>query len=129
MTVLASRSFVRAVVCLAIIATADDTAAQASSSDTSAKHVYAACKAFEQNQPISDPQVYNLEGFCSGVVHGLAGISSSLAVELQSCVPPASTPAELALVVVKFLDEHPERMNEDFRLLVLEAFHNAWPCS
>jgi hypothetical protein len=132
MIVLTPRSFVRAaVVCVAIIATADEAAAQGSTSDTSANPVYAGCKAFAQNQPASDPQMFNMKGFCAGVLHALAFVSPYLerGPEFRSCVPPESTAAQLAQVVVKFLDEHPERMHEDFRVLALEAFHNAWPCN
>src|SRR5262249_42718952 len=110
MIVVTPRSFVRAVVCVAIIATADKAAAQASTSDTSANPVYAGCKAFADSQPVSDPQVYNIENFCSGVVHGLAFLSRFLAPQTRSCVPPTSNSQQLARVVVKFLDEHPERM-------------------
>ena len=33
-----------------------------------------------------------------------------------------------AKIVVKYLDDHPERMNNDFTLLVVSAFDQAWPC-
>jgi hypothetical protein len=64
------------------------------------------------------------------VLHGLAYVARILTrPDLVSCAPPDSRASQLARVVVKFLDEHPERMNEDFRLLAMEAFHRAWPCN
>jgi hypothetical protein len=30
--------------------------------------------------------------------------------------------------VIKYIDERPERMNENFKKLAIEAIHDAWPC-
>jgi hypothetical protein len=71
------------------------------------------CKAFAEGRANTQPQLYGMQSFCSGVVHGLV----------------ASTPSQLARVVVQYVEAAPERMHEDFRQLTLEAFHNAWPCT
>ncbi len=86
------------------------------------------CKAFAEGQ-MADQQLYGLGNFCSGVVHGLAYLSNNLPPDSRSCIPATSTARQLARVVVKYIEAHPERMHEDFKQLAVEAFHYAWPCS
>jgi hypothetical protein len=31
-------------------------------------------------------------------------------------------------VVIAYIEAHPQRMNDDFTELALEAMHDAWPC-
>jgi hypothetical protein len=31
-------------------------------------------------------------------------------------------------VAVAYIERRPQRMHEDFRMLAVEAFHEAWPC-
>lgn len=86
------------------------------------------CKAFAEGRANTQPQLYGMAHFCSGVVHGLVAVGPLLPAGLQFCPPEASSPSELARVVVKYVEAQPQRMHEDFRQLTLEAFHNAWPC-
>jgi hypothetical protein len=86
------------------------------------------CKAFAEGRANTQPQLYGMQSFCSGVVHGLVAVGPLLPARLQFCPPQASTPSQLARVVVQYVEAQPERMHEDFRQLTLEAFHNAWPC-
>ncbi len=64
------------------------------------------------------------KGFCLGVIDGLSyrGISAGL------CVPVGATAQQAAVVVVQYVDGQPARMNEDSRLLALEALRAAWSC-
>ena len=95
--------------------------------DASANSVFLGCKAFAEAQ-VTNLQLNQLGNFCSGIVHGLAGVGQYLTPsEWQSCVPSTSTARQLARVAVRYIEAHPQRMHEDFRLLTLEAFHNAWP--
>ena len=87
------------------------------------------CKAFAEGRANTQPQLYGMQSFCSGVVHGLVAVGPLLPARLQFCPPQASTPSQLARVVVQYVEAAPERMHEDFRQLTLEAFHNAWPCN
>ncbi len=63
-------------------------------------------------------------GFCVGVIDGLSYLGTSSGV----CVPVGVTAEQAARVVVQYIDGQPARMNEDFRLLVLEALRAAWLC-
>ena len=86
------------------------------------------CKAFAEGRPNTQPQLYGMAHFCSGVVHGLVAVGPLLPANLQFCPPQASSPSQLARVVVQYVEAEPERMHQDFRQLTLEAFHDAWPC-
>jgi len=85
------------------------------------------CKAFVEDQA-KNAELVSAANFCSGVVHGLAYVGKILPAELIFCTPPTSDARQLARVIINYIEAHPQRMNEDFRTLTLEAFHNAWPC-
>jgi Rap1a immunity proteins len=95
--------------------------------DTSANLVFLGCKAFVENQA-TNAQLLNAAGFCAGVVHALGYVGKNLPAEYQSCAPPTSDARQLARVVINYIEARPQRMHEDFRMLTLEAFHQAWPC-
>jgi len=44
------------------------------------------------------------------------------------CIPDGVSPAQLARIVVKWLQEHPERLHEQKSVLTLKAFTDAFPC-
>jgi len=44
------------------------------------------------------------------------------------CSPHGVTLIEAVRVVVDFISARPERMDERFSTLALEALHNTWPC-
>ncbi len=113
--------FARALILTALLASMGGAAAQQTSN---ANTYYAECKEFGEQQLDASKGGY----FCSGLVHGLAGVGKYLSPEYRSCVPINVTAAQLARVVVKFIDEHPEGTNLDFRVLTLAAFHHEWPC-
>ena len=86
------------------------------------------CKAFAEGRANTQPQLYGMQSYCSGVVHGLVAVGPLLPANLQFCPPEASSPSQLARVVVQYVEAEPQRMHEDFRQLTLEAFHDPWPC-
>jgi len=45
-----------------------------------------------------------------------------------ACIPDEVTGLELAKVVVKYLNDHPNQLHEDYFTLVLLAFSQAYPC-
>jgi hypothetical protein len=86
------------------------------------------CKAFAEGRPNMEPSLHGMQNFCSGVVHALVSVGPLLPPRLQFCPPMASSASQLARVVVQYVEANPSRMNDDFRQLTLEAFHDAWPC-
>ena len=127
-TVTGAPRLVRAFIWAALIVSASEAAAQLPTGDTSANAIFRGCKALVEGQT-RDAQLYALGNFCGGIVVGLASVGQHLSLpEWESCAPATSEARQLAQVVVKYIETHPERMREDFRTLTLEAFHDAWPC-
>jgi Ssp1 endopeptidase immunity protein Rap1a len=69
------------------------------------------------------------QGYCAGQLRALAYVSQALPPNLRSCVPNGLLNGQLAMVAVHFMETHPERINEDFMALVLQAYREAWPWS
>ncbi len=44
------------------------------------------------------------------------------------CPPDGASPAQTKKVVLKYIDERPERHHEPFAFLAVEALRKAWPC-
>ena len=78
------------------------------------------CKAFAEGRANTQPQLYGMQSYCSGVVHGLVAVGPLLPANLQFCPPQTSSPSELARVVVQYVEAQPERMHEDFRQLTFK---------
>jgi|SRR3954447_8128187 hypothetical protein len=72
-----------------------------------------------------------MQGMCVGMVDALDFIMTELPPEdkeYRSCPPSDATLKQTVQVVMKYIDERPERMNESFKKLAIEAIHDAWPC-
>jgi Rap1a immunity proteins len=71
-----------------------------------------------------------LQGFCVGQVSALALMMKArgTAGEGGPCIPPGVTVGQEVRVVVRYIENQPNRMHEDFRALALAAFWEAWPC-
>ena len=119
--------FERALICAAVVLSGSAATAQKVRFENSANALFQGCKAATQNEKLS-PQTATVASYCNGVVYALASVSDRLSNPLdRSCVPAISTEQTMR-VVVKFLDDHPERLHENFVQLALEAFHRTWPC-
>jgi hypothetical protein len=47
----------------------------------------------------------------------------------KSCAPDNATNNQLMRVVLAYIEVRPQRMNEEFMKLAVEALRSAWPCS
>ncbi len=65
--------------------------------------------------------------FCLGYAAG-AYDAYTQAIPVYSCPPHDVTPAAVRDVVVKYLNEHPERLQPPATHLVSEAMMQGWPC-
>jgi hypothetical protein len=113
---------------LAFLAAVLTSPAMADNADHSANYYLPSCRDFINKQFARNPF---LQGHCVGIIEGLSVTASDLAsafVVSRSCAPDNATLAQMATVVVRWFDQHPERWHEDFRSLVLLALHGAWPC-
>jgi Rap1a immunity proteins len=64
------------------------------------------------------------EGMCEGVI---ASISFWFSGNVF-CAPAGATHQQSDRVIVRYMDQRPERLHEDFRRLALEALIATWPC-
>jgi Rap1a immunity proteins len=62
-------------------------------------------------------------GTCLGVLKGLHYLSPDM------CIPPSISLGDIAAVVSRHFDAHPEQLQNDFREVSLEAMRLAWPCA
>jgi hypothetical protein len=65
---------------------------------------------------------------CVGEISGLVHVERLLARRISACKPPGITRSQATHVVVAYIEAHPQRMNDGFTELALEAMHDAWPC-
>jgi hypothetical protein len=65
---------------------------------------------------MSSPNWY----FCSGALIGVADTP-------QSSMPSVQ-PSQMRVIVMRYLNDTPERWHQNGAKLVLEAFQKAWPC-
>jgi Rap1a immunity proteins len=83
----------------------------------SATYVMPGCRAFMKGGSLNSFK----QGWCSGLITGLAQMH-------RRCMPPQLTQRQLARGIVQYVNAHPARMHEDFRILAAEAMQAAWPC-
>jgi hypothetical protein len=65
-------------------------------------------------------------GYCRGLVRGLHVLSQAFKV---MCPADGVTQGQSVQVIVGYINAHPERVEERFELLAMDAFREAWPCS
>jgi hypothetical protein len=67
-----------------------------------------------------------MQGFCLGIIETVALYETAIG---RICFPPgAGTRGQMQAVVVKYLENHPERLHEDIHFLARQALQTAWPC-
>jgi Rap1a immunity proteins len=119
---------VQAVVCAALIVSATEAIAQSPNGDLSADSIFRGCKALVEGQA-PNAELFRLGNICAGMVVGFASVGQYLAPpEWQFCPPTTTNSQQLAQVVLNYREAHPQQTPEDLRKVILEAFHDAWPC-
>lgn len=67
-------------------------------------------------------------GQCIGAIMAVGYLGRSLDPRITFCIPTEATLAQLTKMVLKYMDDHPAELHEEFPLLVLKTFRRAWPC-
>ena len=96
-----------------------------------AKHLLPYCRDAMNNKAPTMSSDAVMQGMCVGMVDALDFLMSDLPAEdkeYRSCPPSDATLKQTVQVVIKYIDERPERMNESFKKLAIEAIRDAWPC-
>lgn len=67
-------------------------------------------------------------GSCEGMVETAMVFSPNLPADVRGCPPAQGSILESAKVLLRYLDQNPDRLDEAGITLALAAFRDAWPC-
>jgi Rap1a immunity proteins len=77
-----------------------------------------------------DPATNWETGVCLGSIKTLVDVGrNGLGPALRFCIPPQAPLASAMGVVVTYVGARPERLNEPFARLAIDAMREAWPCN
>lgn len=99
--------------------------AVADKADDSAYHYLPACRDFLKGYLQKNPF---RQGQCAGIIEALNELAAFMPSGTEACTPDGVTVGQVVTVVVRWLDDHPQRWNERFISLALLALHDEWPC-
>jgi hypothetical protein len=108
------------ILCVALLALVITTAS-AQQSLFSANSVLPGCKAvFEEGRGLGRQDT----GYCVGAINALIFLAPTECIE----IPDNVTFLQILVVVGRFIEARPERMDDAFVGLAFEALLDAWPC-
>src|SRR5205807_7301045 len=67
-------------------------------------------------------------GSCEGMIETAMLFSPNLPADVRACPPAQGSILESVKVLLRYLDNNPDRLNEPGITLAIEAFRNDWPC-
>jgi len=67
-------------------------------------------------------------GACEGMIETAMYFSPNLPSDVRACPPAQGSILESARVLLRYLDQNPDRLNVPGITLAFEAFRDAWPC-
>lgn len=67
-------------------------------------------------------------GACEGMLETAVFFAPDLLPEVRACPPPQGNILEHARVLLRYLDQNPDRLDAPGITLAFEAFRDAWPC-
>ena len=105
--------------------------ARAQEDKSSANYMLPYCRAAANNQSPTLTIDAVLQGMCVGIFDAIDFMMSEYPPEEQeyrSCPPSDVILRQAVQMVIAYIDARPERMNENFKKLAIEAIHDAWPC-
>lgn len=68
------------------------------------------------------------DGECGGAIATLTFLGNALPDGFKTCPPKGHTKEQAARVVVNYMQNNPQLLNEPFRILAMNALSQAWPC-
>lgn len=90
-----------------------------------------AVNAVDTNQAVNNISI----GLCLGLVAGVRDtmhvynkLSTTVPEALRACFPDKVTNEQSAQIVVKYLQDNPEKLNASYLPLVVAALSDAYPC-
>jgi len=67
-------------------------------------------------------------GACEGMIETAMFFAPNLPPDVRACPPALGSILESARVLLRYLDQNPDRLNVPGITLAFEAFRDAWPC-
>jgi hypothetical protein len=67
-------------------------------------------------------------GSCEGMIETAMLFSPNLPAEVRACPPAQGSILQSAKVLLRYLENNPDRANEPGLTVAIEAFRDAWPC-
>ena len=92
------------------------------------------CGIYESIQSGRQASVTNDEtlgmGYCLGVILGIKFLAEAATnnTPYPICVPEHAPSSQLLSVVLHYLRNHPQKLNDNFLYLIMNALLEAWPC-
>ena len=90
----------------------------------SGNYVLEGCQALADSNRLSQNNLMKV-GVCAGAI---TAVSDIMTARKAMCLPQGVTHQQSAMVVSKYMLNHPEELNEGYTMLIAQAFHDAWPC-
>jgi Rap1a immunity proteins len=63
-------------------------------------------------------------GFCAGTITAILGLRTSFVI----CVPSNVAKGQVLQAILRYVEARPQRVQEEFGPLAIEALRDAWPC-
>ena len=67
-------------------------------------------------------------GACEGMIETAMLFSPNLPADVRACPPAQGSTLQSAKVLLRYLDNNPDRASEPGITVAIEAFRDAWPC-
>ena len=67
-------------------------------------------------------------GACEGMIETAMFFSPNLPADVRACPPGSGSILESAKVLLRYLDQNPDRLDSPGVTLAFEAFRDSWPC-
>ena len=67
-------------------------------------------------------------GACEGMLETAMSFSPNLPPDVRACPPAQGSVLESAKVLLRYLDQNPDRLDGPGITLAFEAFRDSWPC-
>ena len=85
------------------------------------------CELLVQNS-VRDQDEARSAGACEGMIETAMLFSPNLPANVRGCPPAQGSILQSAKVLLRYLDNNPDRVKEPGITVTIEAFRDAWPC-
>lgn len=89
--------------------------------------VQRSCKLFVQSS-FRDQGEARSAGACEGMMETAMLFAPNLPAKIRGCPPAQGSVLESAKILLRYLDNNPDRVKEPGITITIEAFRDAWPC-